>query len=785
MPQQNIPTVENNFTKGLITEFTGMNFPENAATDTDNCVYTLVGDTTRRGGFNYEENFSLNTINRTNSAINTYKWNNVGGDGLTQIIVQQTGDTVYFYKTSAATIVAPLSTQILVSTISVSSFVGLGATFDATIECQFSDGNGYLFVYHPDCDPFFCSYSSGTITASTINVQIRDFTGVNEPGVPVNQRPSTLTNEHLYNLTNQGWTQGNTWITDTARSITPGTGSFTFTDVGSGLSVTLGDFVNITNQSAQTPGGLPVVPVGSIIMSGSVTAYSGTSITINVIAFTTALGGSATSSNLTIAPTNHGYINGWFAAESNYPSNGDVWWYFKDTTDTFNPAVTQPQVTLNTGQAPQGHFVCSAFNQNRSLLSGISGLTPVSTVSRPRTGTWFQGRVWYAGVDAQQVASGDATYYTWTENLYFSQIVSQSTDFGNCYQTNDPTSENLFDLLPTDGGVIQIQGAGSIYKLFPIQNGMLVFAANGVWFITGNQGIGFSADDYTITKISAVQSISGTSFIDVNGLPLFWNEEGIYAVNPSSGGGLTVEPLTVGTILTFYNSIPMQSKKFARGAYHPIDYTVQWCYKSENETSVTNRYDFDSVLCFNTYNKAFYPYSLPDVTGQPHIHGINYVAGPGGTTSPDPVFKYLTASSNGSGSYNFTFSEENDYTNYVDFISYDGTGFNFTSYFVTGYRLHGQGQRRFQIPYIYMYSRNDTPTSYYIQGLWDFATSRNSGRWSTAQRIVNGQSNFGTIFRRHKLRGQGVVLQIKVLSVDGQPFDVIGWSTFETQNTGV
>jgi len=51
---------------------------------------------------------------------------------------------------------------------------------------------------------------------------------------------------------------------------------------------------------------------------------------------------------------------------------------------------------------------------------------------------------------------------------------------GNCYQVNDPTSDQLFDLLPTDGGVIVIQGCGSIYKLFPLQNALLVFAANGV-----------------------------------------------------------------------------------------------------------------------------------------------------------------------------------------------------------------------------------------------------------------------------------------------------------------
>ena len=147
---------------------------------------------------------------------------------------------------------------------------------------------------------------------------------------------------------------------------------------------------------------------------------------------------------------------------------------------------------------------------NRSGVSGIAGLTSIVTTIRPRTGTWFQGRVFYAGVDASQQATGDAQYYTWTENIYFSQIITpgDNTEFGYCYEINDPTSETLFDLLPSDGGVINIQGSGSIYKLFPVVNGLLVFAANGIWFITGSQGIGFTATVYTVTKLSGVQSIS-------------------------------------------------------------------------------------------------------------------------------------------------------------------------------------------------------------------------------------------------------------------------------------
>src|SRR6185312_17229400 len=97
-----VSATENNFTKGLVTEFTGLNFPENAATDTNNCIYTLVGDVTRRQGIDFETNGSTQAISRTNSAVSSYKWNNAGGDGETQIVVEQVGGLLLFYKSSSS-----------------------------------------------------------------------------------------------------------------------------------------------------------------------------------------------------------------------------------------------------------------------------------------------------------------------------------------------------------------------------------------------------------------------------------------------------------------------------------------------------------------------------------------------------------------------------------------------------------------------------------------------------------------------------------------------------------
>lgn len=778
MPQQITTAVENNFTKGLITEATALNFPENAATDTDNCEYTVLGDVKNRLGIDLEEGFSTLPISIANSAISTYKWNNVGGDSTLQLVVVQIGTLLRFYTSSVATTVSPLSDQLLISQVSLIPFAPSGGSVDPTKENTYSDGNGYLFVFNPSCEPIYCSYNNGIINATQIAVNIRDFTGIVE-AVAVNTRPTSLTNVHKYNLNNQGWTSGSAWGANTNTYYSVHTGSMAF-DIGTVSGITLGDTIyGYSGAIYYYPGGPIEYGSGSVTFGGTVTAYSAPTITINVTSVSNPSFGSPLP--FTISQTNAGFIDQWFAAEGNYPSNADVWWYFKNASGVFDPATTQPNISLSAGNAPQGHYILSAFNQNRGSVSGISGLDNITTLKRPSNGAWFQGRVWYTGVDASQPSVGTAQFYSWTENIYFSQVnVGTAVNFGNCYQINDPTSENLFDLLPTDGGVIQIQGSGKVYKLFPTQNGLLVFAANGVWFITGSQGIGFAANDYTITKLSSIESLSEYSYVDVTGLPYFWNEEGIYAVQPAQGGGLSVESLTISTIKSFYDAIPKESKMRARGSYHPIDYTIQWLYRSTNTNGVNveDRYKFDRILNMSTYNKAFFPYSISNSSN--YICSIVYVQGPGGSNSPEPVFKYLAYNPAGSS---LSFAEEFD-TDYTDWAS-SGSPSSYDSFFITGYKIRGQGIRKFQPQYIQIFSKtNGEASSYKIQGIWDYANDPNSGRWSGLQTVTNALTRFDTTLRRHKIRGHGYVLQFKVLSADGMPFDIQGWSVVDTVNQG-
>lgn len=785
------PNVEANFVGGLKTEATGLNFPENAATETYNCVYDKIGNVERRLGFDNEANSAYATFNSTGQAISTYRWRNAGGDGTTSFIVQQNGGNLYFYKDSAAVAASSISAQRIGSVIAISDYTVAGSSFTSATEVTYADGNGYLLVFHPDCNPIYCVYDGSVVTAAVVELRIRDFVGVNDL-LLVDNRPGTLSDTHKYNITNQGWVSGSAWSQTSTTSNNTNTGTKTFT-IATGLTgsgaPTNGQRIKITIPNTDQGSGL-------YEMAGSVTGYnSGTGVLSVTVDYTKTTGGTLTS--WIIVPTSTGFITTWQTAVGLYPSNSDIWWNYKDADDVFAPSTTYSNVGVNMGQAPRGHYILNAFSQDRSLAASIPSLTAVTTLKRPKIGAWYMGRAWYAGVDAAQQASGTANYYSWTEEIYFSQVIQDPGQLGSCYQVNDPTSEKLFDLLPTDGGVIKIQGAGSIIKLFAVNNGILVFAQNGIWFITGNNGIGFTANDYTIVKISDYRALSTSSFVDVGGYPMFWNEEAIYFVTPQQNNSFTVEPVTLGTIQSFYEDIPLTSKVYARGVYNPVDFTVQWVYRSEEgslaDTSVRAEYHFDRILNFNMYTKAFYPYSFQQPAADtPVIRGIVYTPGVKGTTSTEGRFSYLISIKVTSPNVAYTFAEEKD-SAYKDWKTYTDTGVDYDSHFVCGYKVHGQAQRKFQSNYVYVFfdTSDNTEVAYRIQGFWDWANSGDSGRYASIQlgsyeqTVDESIPHYNVRWKRHKIRGHGLAMQIKIRSVAGKPFKIIGWSVFETQNASV
>ena len=59
---------------------------------------------------------------------------------------------------------------------------------------------------------------------------------------------------------------------------------------------------------------------------------------------------------------------------------------------------------------------------------------------RPTTNAYFAGRAWYAGTPANVLG----------QHVLFSQIIEKDAQYGRCFQSNDPTSEQAPDLVESD-----------------------------------------------------------------------------------------------------------------------------------------------------------------------------------------------------------------------------------------------------------------------------------------------------------------------------------------------
>lgn len=692
------------FKTGLITEASGLNYPENACVATDNCEFDLLGRVTRREGFDFEAAYTTQTIDKTLSSITTYFWRNVTGDGLVSFVVAQIGSSLHFYNSANTT---SLSAGHNANTIDLTTYSPAGAPIPRINECHFADGFGKLFVVHPNLEAFYVTYnqSGDNFTATQIDIKIRDFEGMVDEQA-FDARPTStlagLSDAHEYNLRNQGW-------------------------------------------------------------------------------------------NTTV-------LTAWDTAFTTMPSNCDVWWTYKNSSDVFDTTTVANSAAGNT-LANKGHYVLNVYNQDRTTASGITGITSVTTeTSRATAVAFYAGRVWYSGVN----------YPSFNTKIYFSRIAQAVTDFGLCYQQNDPTAEDSFDIEVDDGGVFNIPEAGTIYKLFSMQNALLVFAAKGVWSITGSSGLGFTATDFTIRKISSFRTISASSFIDVNGMPIYWNSDGIFTVqlqqqDQNGQAQIAIVPMSYTTIQSFYDEIPNSSKQFARGFFNPQTQIVQWLYSSEAPATIDDNFTFDRILIFNARTNSFYPWVLSD--SDVKIHGVfvtdaagaqiteftvidaatdividaaseTVVAYAQSAATITPVFKYLVSYPYTS-TYKFTMADQTD-SSYTDWTSYDSVGTDYTSTFTTGYKIRGNAAMKFQSNYLFLY--NEGNGEYDTQGIWDYATSGNTGKYTSKQKLIYNDSSYSNLHKKIKIRGNGRTLQYKVTSVPGEPFTIIGWSAIESAN---
>lgn len=733
MPRAEANKTYQTFVKGLITEAGPLTFPENASVDDLNCELFSLGNRKRRLGVDYESNFSLSTqtvsnFNTERYGINTFSWTTVAGDGNRNFLVVQMGPTLYFYDQG----VTPLSNGQKSFTVDLTTFTAPGATNVGNSLVQADSGKGFLFVVGEKIESFYIEYdpNTDTITTTQINIEIRDFEGLDD-GLDPEEEPTTLSDEHSYNLKNQGW--------------------------------------NPPNEGGTDP------------------------------------------------------VSTYFGSGSKYPPNTKQWWQGKDSDENFSADLMKKFVAGNT-LAPRGHFIIKAFQQDRSDVSGVSGIDVVNISKRPVAVAFFAGRVFYAGVSSSKVNG----------NIYYSQIIEDETKIGKCYQTNDPTSEELSDLLATDGGVIVIPEAGNILAIFPMQTALIVLADNGSWSISGTDG-GFKATDFTVAKISSTGIISSQSIVDVEGIPVWCGQEGIYTISQNEiNDKFGVDNIARDTIQTFYDEVPAVSKASIKGAYDAQTKKIRWLYRTTAPNSNQERYHYDAILTLDTKIGAFYPWLISEHASEPAyiasifqeaalntltdnadvldntdniLVGTDQVVAPVDLPTGSTTFLNYFIIKEGTTSSQWTFG---NFTNraFMDWESVDAVGVDYSSYFETGYELMDDIMRNKQAPYVFVYfNRTETeytdetytawenPSSCFMQARWEWSDHSNSGRFSPKVQVYRFRQAYtptsGTDFNngypvtvsRNKVRGHGKALMLRFESETGKDFDLLGWAVNFAGNT--
>ena len=478
MPTKAGSAIYNNFIKGLITDSSNLNSDVNSIKEGYNFVLTNKGTLEKRLGLGLESSFSnalyTNTtslITKTSTTYDGRRWYVVFDKVSKNLSILNSSDNTLAYSTTV------LSTE-------------------ANVSYSFNDR--YIVVSTNWSDITVLEYVLGVwVELDNVEVKVRDFEGVID-NLANDERPVSLTDEHRYNLENQGW--------------------------GS----TLND-INVFKASSHSgykyPSNSDIASLGRYEdpdKDGNITVRFRTDFIT-----TTTLGNGLAPRGKKILSTVEQYPKR-FNDYQNCERVETVSTNVCTDTDEYGDCTRYGTVTEYTTECTN---VPGASLELEEYPFGNSDISVCNT--------FFAGRVFYGA----------------RNNVMFSQQVGQtSKNFGTCYQEADPTSSEISDIIETDGGMIKITGASGIFKLIEFQDQLLVFAKNGIWSISGGE-TSFTAVAYSVRKVSTYTALTPDSVVEVPGAILFLSTAGIMAVTRDNVSfDANVKNLSKGTIQEYYNS---------------------------------------------------------------------------------------------------------------------------------------------------------------------------------------------------------------------------------------
>jgi len=735
------------FIKGLITEANELTFPESASVDEANFVLNRDGSRYRRLGVDFEElytlvdsGFSINEIQEGRQSFHV--WESPGGDTTKTAGVVRIKNKLWFMDllkdvpssnllNSGNPITIPLLSNEDIQTAVIS--------------------NKFVLVSKDIPDPIVLTYNSSTdtVTQNSIDLKIRDLYGVDD-GLDDDERPSSLSNEHKYNLRNQGWNE----------NIVTTSGTYT-------------DAIEFCANSAA---------FGNVYPSNS-DSWS--------------LGKNTNPSSGNYEKFDPANLARNSQSRYRVPRGSFV----IDLFNRGNSRMSESDVTsgLPTDQE-NGSISTIASYAQRLFYAGIDSSVTDGDNRSPN----YSGYIFFSKVVRSEEDLGKCFQEADPTDPGINDIIASD---GGTIQIPDITrivkiiAGQASLLVFCENGVWEVYGdtGGFTATSFQISkistNGVL--NANSIVNVNGNFIYWSKAGIYSLTPDSASGRFRAES-VSLKTIQTLYLNIPELAKDHCKGYYDEKE----NRVRWLYNDLDTYSTTNFINRYNKeliYDLTLQAFYiNTFSILDLDSPYIHDYVhipgYAITSREEAIYVDTDPveDSSNEQVIVDSTL------EVNRNSQFSYLTLKGN-----KFTVSKYKD-TDFKDWKTSDGTGKYFTSYLITGYEYYGDVIKRKQAPYILFYFKKtengytqtgsdltlNNESSCKVQAQWNWADSANSGRWGTEFQAYKLLRNYipsgpsdpfdygdGVIVTKNKLRGYGKTLSLYIHSEDGKDMKLLGWAT--------
>ena len=734
------------FVKGLITEANQLTFPDNASIDEANFVLNRDGSRSRRLGVDYESSYALTATGLTATDIKEGKqsfhiWESPGGDTSVTLGVVRIKDKLWFMNLLTDSPSANLKNS--------GSPITIASLSNSKIETSVIN-NKCVIVSRDLPRPVLLSYniSTGAVTQSTIQIQIRDIYGVDDT-LFLDTRPTTLSNTHKYNLRNQGWNK-NIVTTSGADAIT-----LTKTDLG----------VYPANSDNWT--------LGKISNASSADYEKYDPDTLNKNSF-----------------SNYQIAKGSFIIDAFERGVGR-----NNASDVKSGLPTDRE---------EGNISTITSYAQRLFYSGVDSSVTGPDIRSPN----YSGYIFFSKIIKSDDDFGTCHQEADPTDPGINDLID--TD-GGSIQIPDITrvvriiasqasvlvfAENgVWEVYGDTGGFIATSFQASKISTNGISNGDSVVNVNGNFIYWSKAGIYLLKPDAASGRFAA-ESLSLTSIQD-----LYLN---VPEVAKDFAKGIYDEK--ENRVRFLYNDSANYSSSNYPNSYNKeliYDLTLKaWSKNEISSLASASPYIADYALI---------PGYSVTTREESVVAGIDTVLVTAGDSVvvPDDVatsrteqFSLLTIVGT-----SFTLSKYNG-SDFLDWKTKDSVGVDYSSYLYTGYELFGDIMKEKQVPYIFFYlqktedgfqaSGSDlvfkNQSSCKVQAQWGWSNSAANGKWGNefqAYRILRNYTPSGVgdtydsgdsmVVTKNKLRGSGKCLSLYIRSEAGKDMKLLGWGHPVTQ----